>query len=138
MTRLIRKIVLGSASVLVLGIGGAALDSIIDPGNAADAGSMAATAEAPDNQLPDVRIWKDDVRWAQIELRDDGLYNGSLDGVIGRRTKRALEEFQRDNGLNRTAALDAPTWKALTGHREIGQGSSTPPVDERATSKAGR
>jgi peptidoglycan hydrolase-like protein with peptidoglycan-binding domain len=139
MTRLIRKVVLGSASVLALGIGGAALDSIAGAGNAADAGSMAVTAGAQDNTgLPDARIWKDDVRWAQIELRNDGLYHGSLDGVIGRQTKRALEKFQQDNGLDRTAALDPPTWKALTDHRDIGQGSSTPPASERGASDAGR
>jgi hypothetical protein len=28
-----------------------------------------------------------DVRWAQLELRNIGLYNGSLDGVIGTKSR---------------------------------------------------
>ncbi|MGH7063595.1 MAG: peptidoglycan-binding domain-containing protein [Stellaceae bacterium] len=140
MSKLIRKVVLGTASVLALGVGGAAIDSALDPGNVANAGSMPSASEISGNSLPDTRMWKDDVRWAQAELRNDRLYNGSLDGVLGPQTKRALKAFQRDNGLDRTASLDAPTWTALTGHAEIGQGSSTEPsaASSFGTSASGR
>jgi peptidoglycan hydrolase-like protein with peptidoglycan-binding domain len=46
---------------------------------------------------------KDDIRWAQIELHNLGLYNGSLDGVIGPETERALLGFQKSNGLEESA-----------------------------------
>ncbi|HEU0155077.1 MAG TPA: peptidoglycan-binding domain-containing protein [Stellaceae bacterium] len=139
---LVRKVVLGTASVLGLGIAGAALDSMAGPGDVANAGSIPSASQAAETSLPDARIWKDDVRWAQIELRNDGLYNGSLDGVAGRRTRQALRKFQQDNGLKQTASLDAPTWKALTDHRDIGEGSSMPRDGKRgasaATSAAGK
>ena len=56
-----------------------------------------------------------------------GLYNGSLDGVVGPETKRAILGFQKSNGLERTATLDQQTADALIGDTGIGQGSSTPP-----------
>ena len=61
------------------------------------------------------------------ELRNLGLYNDSLDGVIGPETKRALAAFQKANGLNQTATLDEPTANALIGDTGIGQGSGMPP-----------
>ena len=39
-------------------------------------------------------LWKDDIRSAQLELRNMGLYAGSLDGIAGPETKRALDQFQ--------------------------------------------
>jgi peptidoglycan hydrolase-like protein with peptidoglycan-binding domain len=139
MTGLIRKTVLGAASVLALGFGGAALDWAVDPGNVANAGSIAAAPQNSNYILLEGRIWKGDVRWAQVELRHNGLYGGSLDGVLGSQTKEALRQFQQARGLAQTASLDAPTWKALTGHAEIGQGSGTPPsANSYGTSDAGR
>jgi len=80
------------------------------------------------------KLWKDDIRWAQLELRNRGLYDGSLDGIVGPETKRALDQFQRDNGLKRTAVLDPQTLDALLGNPGIGQGPSTPPHAERGKS----
>jgi peptidoglycan hydrolase-like protein with peptidoglycan-binding domain len=71
---------------------------------------------------------KDDVRQAQLELRNMGLYNGSLDGVVGPETKRGLEQFQKNNGLDRTATLDGQTMVALFGNIGTSQGSSMPPT----------
>jgi len=55
-----------------------------------------------------------------------GLYSGSLDGVAGPETKRALAEFQKSNGLERTVTLDQKTADALIGNTGVGQGSSLP------------
>jgi peptidoglycan hydrolase-like protein with peptidoglycan-binding domain len=60
-----------------------------------------------------------------VELRFRGLYTGSLDGVLGHKTKRALEQFQQNNGLNLTASLDARTSDALTNSSGIAEGSSS-------------
>ena len=57
-----------------------------------------------------------------------GLYNGSLDGVVGPETKRGLEQFQKDNGLDRTATLDGQTMVALFGNIGTSPGSSMPPT----------
>lgn len=130
-----RRLILGTASVLALGIGGAALDYAANTGdNAANAENMPAVSETSQT-LPSTagNLWKDDIRWAQLELRNMGLYHGSLDGVVGPQTKRAIDQFQRDNGLSRTAVLDAQTFDALT-NPGIGYVSSTSPEAERAKS----
>jgi hypothetical protein len=46
---------------------------------------------------------------AQLELRYKGLYNGSLDGVVGPETRRP-----HNDGLHRTVTLDPQTMFALT------------------------
>lgn len=54
-----------------------------------------------------------DVRRAQTALREHGLYDGPIDGVSGPRTRHALTEFQRRQGLPQTARLDTATRGAL-------------------------
>lgn len=126
MKRLLRKMLLGTASVLALGIAGTALDYAADAGNSVNTSKMSQAARLSDNVSAIDSLRKDDIRWAQVELRNCGLYNGSLDGILGPETKRAIGQFQMNNGLIRTAALDAQTWEALTSGAGIGQGSSTP------------
>ena len=132
MRRLIRKFVLASVSILALGIGGTALDSAFnsraDAGNTVSAVNMPAASQTLDSLRTNDSLRKDDIRWAQVELRFRGLYTGSLDGVLGPKTKRALEQFQQNNGLNRTASLDARTWDALTNSSGIAEGSSSMPL----------
>ena len=115
---LIRKLLLGTASVLALGMAGGILSSVLDvadAGNTATVVSMPAVIETSRDVLTGDALRRDDIRWAQVELRYRGLYKGSLDGIVGPGTKRALSQFQKINGLGRTASLDAQTWEALTG-----------------------
>jgi peptidoglycan hydrolase-like protein with peptidoglycan-binding domain len=101
---MIRKLILGTASVLVLGIGGAALDFSADADDVPNAvGNMSLPPGSLDYRLNAANLSKDDIRWAQIELHNLGLYNGSLDGVIGPETERALLGFQKSNGLEESA-----------------------------------
>jgi len=121
---MIRKLILGTASVLALGIGGAALDL----GAAAD--DVPNASRTTPSLLQNSHHWidagnlsKDDIRWVQAELHYKGLYGGSLDGVMGPETKRALAAFQKSNGIERTATLDQETADALVGTPGLGQGS---------------
>ena len=128
---MLRKLLLGTASLLALAIGGAALDFSA----AADdiTNGSGKTASTPYHWIDAANLSKDDVRWAQLELRNMGRYNGSLDGVVGPETKRALAEFQKSNGLRRTATLDQQTADALIDNTgEIGHGSSLLPKREGA------
>jgi len=88
---------------------------------------MPATPGTSPHWINATNLSKDDVRWAQVELRNLGLYNDSLDGLIGPEMKRGLAEFQKANGLKQTAMLDQQTADALIGNTRIGQGSSVPP-----------
>ena len=49
----------------------------------------------------------------QSELRREGYYHGSIDGLLGPQTRRALERYQRDRGLYVTRSIDGPTLAAL-------------------------
>jgi Putative peptidoglycan binding domain len=115
---LIRKLLLGTATVLALGMAGSVASSVLDvagAGNTATAASMPAIIGTSRDALTGDALRRDDIRWAQVELRYRGLYQGSLDGIIGSQTKRALGQFQKINGLGPSASLDAQTWEALTG-----------------------
>jgi len=73
---MIRKFILGTASILALGLAGPALDF------AADADDVANAAPGSSQHWLDAAsLSKDDIRWAQVELHTIGLYNGSLDGT---------------------------------------------------------
>ena len=119
-----RRLIAGTASVLALAIGGAALDYLADAGSAADAGTIRPALETSQASRTAAFLRKDNIRWAQLELRNMGLYGGSLDGIEGPKTKRALDEFQRNSGLKRTAMLDPQTLDTLVGNPGIGNGSS--------------
>jgi peptidoglycan hydrolase-like protein with peptidoglycan-binding domain len=123
-----RKLILGTASVLALGIGGGALDYAADAGSTVpNTQNMPSAFETSHSLSTAANLSKDDVRQARLELRNMGLYNGSLDGVVGPETKRGLEQFQKNNGLKRTATLDPQTLDALIGNPGMSQGSSVPP-----------
>jgi peptidoglycan hydrolase-like protein with peptidoglycan-binding domain len=126
---MLRKFILGTASVLALGVAGAALDFTADADDVANASNNPASMpEISHHWINAAKLSKDDIRWAQTELHFVGLYNGSLDGVLGPDTKQALLGFQKSNGLRRTATLDQTTADALVGDAGgIGQGSSLPP-----------
>ncbi len=89
-------------------MGGAALDYVADADDAAPSaeGNMPSVPEASSPRINTTNLSKDYVRWAQVELRNLGLYNDSLDGVMAPETKRALAEFQKANDLKQTAMLD--------------------------------
>jgi len=125
-----RKLILATTSVLALGIGGAAVDHAANAGNTVpNAGWNMPLAPGTSQHLQTAAsLTKDDVRQAQLELRNMGLYKGSLDGVVGPESKRGLEQFQKNNGLDRTARLDGQTMVALFGNIGISQGSSMPPT----------
>jgi peptidoglycan hydrolase-like protein with peptidoglycan-binding domain len=118
MLTLSRKLLLGTGSVLALGIAGSIVGSVLngaEVGNTATAASIPAVVATSRDALTGDALRRDDIRWAQVQLRYRGLYQGSLDGIVGPETKRALGEFQKINGLGPSQSLDAQTWEALTG-----------------------
>lgn len=61
------------------------------------------------NQLPPGQV----IENVQIALRDQGYYRGAIDGLIGPETRSAVADYQRDQGLVVTAAIDEPTLATL-------------------------
>jgi Putative peptidoglycan binding domain len=49
----------------------------------------------------------------QQQLASAGYYDGPIDGVLGPMTREAIANFQADNGLAVTSAIDEPTLAAM-------------------------
>jgi len=49
-----------------------------------------------------------------------GYNAGAPDGVLGRRTRDAIEKFQIDNGINPSRFVDEATWAKLKAFRDQG------------------
>jgi len=60
----------------------------------------------------------------QQKLRAEKLYQGKIDGMLGPQTRRALADYQKQNGLRVTANLDRETRNSLLGN--MGTGSPPP------------
>ncbi len=55
----------------------------------------------------------EEVREIQIALKEKGYFNSKIDGIFGTITKKAVENFQRDNGLTVDGIVGVKTLKAL-------------------------
>jgi peptidoglycan hydrolase-like protein with peptidoglycan-binding domain len=123
-----RKLILVTASVLAIGFGGTATSHAADVGKTAPNPSWNTPATSRPSQHPQAaaNLSKGDISEAQLELRHSGLYNGALDGVIGPQTKQALVRFQKDNGLEQTATLDALTIVTMFGNIGTSERSNMP------------
>jgi len=60
-----------------------------------------------------MHLGRDEIRQVQIMLNQKGFNIGEPDGVLGERTKRALIEFQRGQGLQASGQIDQHTMSAL-------------------------
>jgi len=52
----------------------------------------------------------------QTALKNAGYYTGSIDGKLGPRSKKAIEAFQKDNGLKADGKVGRKTWAKLQTH----------------------
>jgi len=77
------------------------------PGRMGRSGAEGAEREAGE------RWSKQDIRKAQQALMNKGHNPGSVDGVMGPRTREAIKAFQSANGLTETGKLDAQTAEKL-------------------------
>ncbi len=106
-----------------------------------DSGSVIETQPASAQQ-PGVELTTKDALTAQIPvqtssipekpsaediqkaLKNAGLYKGSVDGKIGPKTKKAIEEFQSTNGLTADGKVGPKTWEKLKNYLAQAQESS--------------
>src|SRR5215472_1515495 len=139
-----RRLILTSASILALALGGASVSLAGDtnhstaPNSGANMPATSGTSQygtnagatAPasygiaTNEQGGVNLSSTEIKQAQEQLRNQGLYHDAIDGVLGPATKQALRQFQQKNGLPMTATLDQQTMDKLSG---AGRGSSMPP-----------
>ncbi|MDD5692484.1 MAG: peptidoglycan-binding domain-containing protein [Candidatus Omnitrophica bacterium] len=50
----------------------------------------------------------------QTALKQAGFYTGNIDNKIGPKTKQAIEDFQKANGLQVDGKVGPKTWEALS------------------------
>jgi hypothetical protein len=60
-----------------------------------------------------LNLSRDKLRQVQMVLKEKGFDVGTVDGVLGPRTRNALLAFQRRHGLEVTGKIDQPTMTAL-------------------------
>lgn len=100
--------------------------------------AMEAMAPALMESVANV-IEKPSPQQIQEALKNAGLYDGKIDGSIGPKTKKAIEEFQSQNGLTADGKVGAKTWAKLGVHLGAAAAASMIatepilPVDESAT-----
>ena len=120
-----RNLMLITASVVALGMGGAGAARGGDIGDGSGANPPAVSG-LPQFSQTSADLPNDDIRQAQRELRAQGFYKGPIDGAVNERTKRALTQYQKQNGLGQTGALDQATMRSLREDTGV-SGSSAPP-----------
>lgn len=77
------------------------------------------------------------IRRAQVALRDNGYYEGPLDGAMSPRTSAALKTYQHENNLPETGDLDPETAKSLgvLGQKRNASTASNRNTDNRRDDK---
>jgi len=73
------------------------------------------------------------IQQAQQQLKSEGLYRGTIDGVMGPETQTALTKFQREQGLPQSAQLDQQTLGRLTGGSTTNAGGAQPVSGQNMT-----
>ncbi|MCX5713582.1 MAG: peptidoglycan-binding domain-containing protein [Candidatus Omnitrophica bacterium] len=81
------------------------------PGTAATA--MTETKTEP--PLPPSGPFKPAVQEIQTALKNAGFYTGEVDGKLGPKTKKAIEEFQAAHNLKADGKVGSQTWAVLQG-----------------------
>ncbi|MCC6759031.1 MAG: peptidoglycan-binding protein [Candidatus Omnitrophica bacterium] len=63
----------------------------------------------------------------QQALKNAGVYSGPVDGSLGPKSKKAIREFQTNNGLNADGKVGPRTWKKLATYLQSAPAAE--PVD---------
>ena len=66
--------------------------------------------------LPPAGPYKPTNKEIQLALKNAGLYMGQIDGVMGPKTKKAIEAFQQASGLKADGKVGPKTWAMLSAH----------------------
>ena len=78
-------------------------------------GFSVAFAEMESQKSEAAKIDPNDIQKA---LTQAGFYHGAIDGVIGKKTRAAIREFQTENGLTVDGVCGPKTWEKLKTHLE--------------------
>jgi len=71
------------------------------------------TVESKLEPLPPQGPYKPTGTEIQTALKNAGFYTGTIDGKVGPKTKKAIEELQKANGLKADGKVGPKTWVLL-------------------------
>jgi len=126
------KLVLTTASALIIAMAGMASAAEPSTSSKLNSPSTSASGQSSSAMTSPVNASEDQIKAAQQQLKSAGEYKGSIDGKMGPEMKQALEQFQKQHGLQATGALDQETLAALQS--KPGQaGSSTTSTGQPST-----
>ena len=94
-----------------------------------------ASADATSTGVPGAD--KQTVSDVQQALKDKGQDPGPVDGVMGARTRAALQAYQKAQSLEATGRLDAKTMASLGIQTPANDGSSASPTSPSASPSVG-
>src|SRR5262249_40288106 len=113
-----------------------------DNPNPPDSAPADTPSSQPDNPRPEPEASEPSyplsstemIKRAQGALRDQGYYEGPIDGTMGPRTSTAIRSYQRDHNLPETGDLDPATARSLgiLGGSSTGVEVQPPPVSGRS------
>jgi len=76
--------------------------------------SVVSTTEAKMESLPPSGPYKPAAKEIQTALKNAGYYGGSVDGKLGPKSKKAIEDFQTANNLTADGKVGPKTWSLLS------------------------
>jgi peptidoglycan hydrolase-like protein with peptidoglycan-binding domain len=77
---------------------------------------VAAPVEPNLAPLPPSGPYKPTTSEIQTALKNAGYYDSSIDGKVGPKTKKAIQAFQKANGLEADGKVGPKTWAVLGQH----------------------
>jgi len=69
---------------------------------------------------------KPSVQEIQTALKSAGYYTGAIDGKIGPKTKKAIEDFQKASNLKADGKVGSKTWSLLSKYLNAPSAAATP------------
>jgi len=76
----------------------------------------APATEAKLEPLPPAGPYKPSTKEIQAALKNAGCYLGLVDGKVGPMTKKAIEAFQKANGIKVDGKVGSETWAVLSSY----------------------
>lgn len=101
-------------------------DAAMTPSDFSETPSVQARASLPaitEGAAETAQAGQADTRKIQLALRAAGFEPGSADGRMGPRTREAIRDFQKANGLNADGKVGPRTWAKLESF--LKQGTTT-------------
>lgn len=100
-------------------------------------GSQGATAQMGQGRGAPVYLGPEAVRQIQQKLKEQGQYDGQVDGIWGPNTKQAVRQFQQQHGMSATGNLSFATLQQMgisldqLASSETGSGGQTAASPDR-------